>query len=102
MQSGKYRFFGTECMLGDTRFDMLGQYAEFDEVLAHEVTHGGGQFLHEEDFDAIFSAKDCTTYPSANGWPEPTPEFAAKRQRAARVYASYISPNEYPQGHVSE
>jgi hypothetical protein len=82
MQSNKWRFFGSESELGDTKYDRLGQVAEFDDKLSYEVLHGGAKFLPESQFNSIFTETDCQMFPYMNGFPMATPELVAKRRRA--------------------
>ncbi|WP_321471153.1 hypothetical protein [uncultured Paludibaculum sp.] len=79
-----YRFVGNApCDIGGTRYERFGSRAEFTRELAEDVLTGGGCFIPEPDFRTIgVTDAEVQMFGYAGGFPEPTPEFVHKKQRA--------------------
>lgn len=84
----QYRFVGNApCDIGGMSYERFGSRAQFTLELAKDVLGGGGNFIPERDFQAIgVTEAEAMTYAYAGGFPEPSPAFLEKRERAqARV-----------------
>jgi len=87
-----YRFVGTACVVGAIEFDQFGQRAQFSDAQFREVVLGGGSFIPEADFQALeVTQEEIDTFGLGGGFPEPTADFSAKRDRAHQQVRDLIA-----------
>jgi hypothetical protein len=97
----QYRFVGNiPAYVGDAKYSKIGDKADFSEADAADIQHGGGTFISEAEYIAVFGEnnKDVEKY---GGNPAlrklASPDFLDRVHRAQQIFRDTVAAHSLAQ-----